>query len=154
MSIINYTTKNKNTTKKNKKFFCSNSSYLFYVFWAIRDFEFKKKGEKCKLFLDVRQIWQKLNANWESKTWNMKTIYKILTFLVKENIIETQKIGSKLMVINVLDLKKYYIPKKVLDLSMNSQKLLSSNYLKVYQYLKNLAIKNFKLNNWKNSNYW
>ncbi|MDW2870618.1 hypothetical protein R7V45_00520 [Mesomycoplasma ovipneumoniae] len=84
----------------------------------------------------------------------MKTIYKILTFLVKENIIETQKIGSKLMVINVLDLKKYYIPKKVLDLSMNSQKLLSSNYLKVYQYLKNLAIKNFKLNNWKNSNYW
>ncbi|WNM16257.1 hypothetical protein [Mesomycoplasma ovipneumoniae] len=153
MSIINYTTKSKNTTKKNKKIFYSNSSYLFFVFWVIRDFEFKKKGQKCK-FLDVRQIWQKLNANWESKTWNMKTIYKILTFLVKENIIETQKIGSRLIVINVLDLKKYYIPKKVLDLSINSQKLLSSNYLKVYQYLKNLAIGNFKLNNWKNSNYW
>lgn len=67
MSKTNYTTKFKNTTKENKKNFCSNSSYIFYVFWVIRDFEFKKKGEKCKV-LDVKQIWEKLNANWESKT--------------------------------------------------------------------------------------
>lgn len=149
---ILYHKKKKNDPKKNKKNFCSNSSYIFYVFWVIRDFEFKKKGKKCKV-LDVKQIWEKLNANWESKTWNIKTIYKVLNYLIQENIIEVQKIANKLIVVNVLNLKKYYIAKKVLDLSINLEKLVSANYLKVYQYLKNLAIKNFKLNNWKNSNY-
>ncbi|WP_069096899.1 hypothetical protein [Mesomycoplasma ovipneumoniae] len=157
MSIINYSTKFKNTSKKNKKIFWSNSSYLFYVFWIIRDFEFKnkgkKKGETCK-FLDVEQILEKLNANWGSKTWNMKTIYKIVSYLVKENIIKTQKIANKLIVVSVLDLKKYYIPKKVLDLCVSFKELIPSNYFRIYQYLKNLAIKNFKLNFWKNSNYW
>ncbi|WP_337898505.1 hypothetical protein [Mesomycoplasma ovipneumoniae] len=123
MSIIDYTTKFKNTSKKNKKIFCSNSSYLFYVFWVIRDFEFKKIGEKCK-FLDAKQILEKLNAKWESKTWNIKTIYKILNYLAKENIIETQKIANKLIVVSVLDLKKYYIPKKILDLSISFENLV------------------------------
>ncbi|WP_337892644.1 hypothetical protein [Mesomycoplasma ovipneumoniae] len=153
MSISNYNIKSKNTTKKNKKIFSSNSSYLFYVFWVIRDFEFKKKGQKCK-FLDAKQILEKLNAKWESKTWNMKTIYKILNYLVNDNIIEIQKVGNKSIVINVLDLKKYYIPKKVLDLSIGFENLVSASYFRVYQYLKNLAIRNYKLNNWKNSNYW
>ncbi|WP_341504345.1 hypothetical protein [Mesomycoplasma ovipneumoniae] len=152
MSISNYNIKSKNTTKKNKKIFSSNSSYLFYVFWVIRDFEFKKKGQKCK-FLDAKQILEKLNAKWESKTWNMKTIYKILNYLVNDNIIEIQKVGNKSIVINVLDLKKYYIPKKVLDLSIGFENLVSASYFRVYQYLKNLAIRNFKLNNWENSHY-
>ncbi len=152
MSISNYNIKSKNTTKKNKKIFSSNSSYLFYVFWVIRDFEFKKKGQKCK-FLDVREILGKLNTNWPAKTWNVKTIYKVLNYLVKENIIETQKIANKLIVVSVLDLKKYYIPKKILDLCVGFENLVMANYFRVYQYLKNLAIKNFKLNNWKNSHY-
>ncbi len=156
MTNINYTTKVKKITEKTKKVFCSNSSYLFYVFWAIRDFEFKnkakKKGEICK-FLDVRQILQKLNENWTAKTWNVKTIYKVLNYLVNENIIETQKMANKLIVVRVIDWKKYYIPKKILDLSIGFENLVSASYFRVYQYLKNLAIKNFKMNNWENSNY-
>ncbi|MDW2910184.1 hypothetical protein [Mesomycoplasma ovipneumoniae] len=154
MTKINYITKIKKTTEKVS---WSNSSYLFYVFWAIRDFEFKKKakkkGETCK-FLDVRQILQKLNTIWPAKTWNVKTIYKVLEYFVKENIIETQKISNKLIVISVLESKKYYIPKKILDLCVGFGNLVSASYFRVYQYLKNLAIKNFKLNNWKNSDYW
>ncbi|WNM16699.1 hypothetical protein [Mesomycoplasma ovipneumoniae] len=157
MTIVNYTTKVKKTTEKTKKVFCSNSSYLFYMFWVIRDFEFKKKakkkGEVCK-FLDVREILEKLNTNWPVKIWNIKTIYKVLNYLAKENIIETQKIANKLIVVSVFDLKKYYIPKKVLDLCVGFENLVMANYFRVYQYLKNLAIRNFKLNNWKNSNYW
>ncbi|WP_069099010.1 hypothetical protein [Mesomycoplasma ovipneumoniae] len=156
MTIINYTTKIKKTTEKTKKVSCSNNSYLFYVFWAIRDFEFKnkakKKGEVCK-FLDVKQILEKLNANWPTKTWNVKTIYKVLEYFVKENIIETQKIANKLIVVSVLDWKKYYIPKKVLDLCIGFENLVSSNYFRVYQYLKNLAIRNFKYTNWTKNNY-
>ncbi|MEG7280268.1 hypothetical protein V6B68_02270 [Mesomycoplasma ovipneumoniae str. Black Butte] len=157
MTKINYTTKIKKTTKKTEKVSCSNSSYLFYVFWIIRDFEFKnkakKKGEICK-FLDVRKILEKLNTNWPAKTWNVKTIYKVLNYLVKENIIETQKIANKLIVVSVLDWKKYYIPKKILDLCVGFENLVSASHFRVYQYLKNLAIRNFKLNSWKNSNYW
>ncbi|MDO6829452.1 hypothetical protein [Mesomycoplasma ovipneumoniae] len=156
MTITNYTTKVKKTTEKAKKVSCSNSSYLFYVFWAIRDFEFKKKtkkkGETCK-FLDVREILQKLNENWPAKTWNVKTIYKVLEYFVKENIIETQKMANKLIVVSVLESKKYYIPKKILDLCIGFKNLISASYFRVYQYLKNLAIKNFKMNNWENSNY-
>ncbi len=156
MTINNYTTKAKKITEKTKKVFCSNSSYLFYMFWVIRDFGFKKKdkkkGEVCK-FLDVRQILEKLNENWPAKTWNIKTIYKVLNYLVKENIIETQKIANKLIVVSVLDWKKYYIPKKVLDLCIGFENLVSASYFRVYQYLKNLAIKNFKLNNSANTNY-
>ncbi|MCN0158459.1 hypothetical protein M2A18_04160, partial [Mesomycoplasma ovipneumoniae] len=114
MAITIIPQKPKNTTKKYKKVFCSNSSYLFYVFWIIRDFEFKnkrkKKEELCK-FLDVRQILEKLNTNWPAKTWNVKTIYKVLNYLVKENIIKTQKIANKLIVVSLLNWKKYYIPK-------------------------------------------
>ncbi|MDF9627731.1 hypothetical protein Q4497_03645 [Mesomycoplasma ovipneumoniae] len=153
MSITNYTTKSKNTTKKNKKIFCSNSSYLFYVFWVIRDFEFKKKGEKCKLFLDVRKILEKLNTNWPVKTWNIKTIYKVLNYLAKENIIEIQKMTNKLIVVSVLDWKKYYIPKKILDLCIGFETLVMANYFRVYQYLKNLAIRNFKFTKWKNNDF-
>ncbi|WP_337903100.1 hypothetical protein [Mesomycoplasma ovipneumoniae] len=156
MTIENYTTKIQKTTEKTKKVFCSNSSYLFYIFWVIRDFEFKKKakkkGETCK-FLDVRQILQKLNENWTAKTWNAKTIYKILNYLVKENIIETQKIANKLIVVSVLDWKKYYIPKKILDLCVGFENLVMANYFRVYQYLKNLAIRNFKFSNWKNNDF-
>ncbi|XBE78078.1 hypothetical protein VQY16_03895 [Mesomycoplasma ovipneumoniae] len=156
MTIINYTTKIKKTIEKTKKVFFSNSSYLFYVFWTIRDFEFKnkskKKGERCK-FLDVKQILEKLNANWPAKTWNGKTVYKVLEYFVKENIIETQKIANKLIVVSVLDLKKYYIPKKILDLCISFENLVSASYFRVYQYLKNLAIRNFRMNNWENSNY-
>ncbi|WP_069097317.1 hypothetical protein [Mesomycoplasma ovipneumoniae] len=156
MTKINYTTKIKKTTKKTEKVSCSNSSYLFYVFWVIRDFEFKnkakKKGEVCK-FLDVRQILQKLNTNWPIKTWNIKTIYKVLNYLAKENIIETQKIANKLIVVSVLDSKKYYIAKKILDLCIGFENLVSASYFRVYQYLKNLVIRNFKLNNWENDKY-
>lgn len=156
MTINNYTTKAKKITEKTKKVFCSNSSYLFYMFSVIRDLEFKKKakkkGETCK-FLDVREILQKLNTNWPAKTWNVKTIYKVLNYLVKENIIETQKIANKLIVVSVLDLKKYYIPKKVLDLCVGFENLVMANYFRVYQYLKNLAIRNFKFTNWKNNDF-
>ncbi|WP_341513418.1 hypothetical protein [Mesomycoplasma ovipneumoniae] len=156
MAIIIIPQKSKNTIKKTEKVCYSNSSYLFYVFWIIRDFEFKnkrkKKGEPCK-FLYVKQILEKLNTNWPTKTWNIKTIYKVLNYLAKENIIETQKIVNKLIVVSVLDWKKYYIPKKVLDLCIGFENLVSASYFRVYQYLKNLAIKNFKINNWENSNY-
>ncbi|WP_337903394.1 hypothetical protein [Mesomycoplasma ovipneumoniae] len=156
MAIIIIPQKSKNTIKKTEKVCYSNSSYLFYVFWIIRDFEFKnkrkKKGEPCR-FLYVKQILEKLNTNWPTKTWNIKTIYKVLNYLAKENIIETQKIVNKLIVVSVLDWKKYYIPKKVLDLCIGFENLVSASYFRVYQYLKNLAIKNFKINNWENSNY-
>ncbi|WP_337897105.1 hypothetical protein [Mesomycoplasma ovipneumoniae] len=159
MAIIIIPQKSKNTTKKTKKVFCSNSSYLFYIFWIIRDFEFKnkrkKKGEIWKIykFLDAKQILEKLNANWPAKSWNVKTIYKVLNYLAKENIIETQKIANKLIVVSILESKKYYIPKKILDLCVGFENLVMANYFRVYQYLKNLAIRNFKLNNWENSHY-
>ncbi|WP_341492369.1 hypothetical protein [Mesomycoplasma ovipneumoniae] len=159
MAIIIIPQKSKNTIKKTKKVCCSNSSYLFYIFWIIRDFEFKnkrkKKGEIWKIykFLDAKQILEKLNANWPAKSWNVKTIYKVLNYLAKENIIETQKIANKLIVVSVLDWKKYYIPKKILDLCVGFENLVSASHFRVYQYLKNLAIRNFKLNNWENSHY-
>ncbi|WP_258555662.1 hypothetical protein [Mesomycoplasma hyopneumoniae] len=55
MDNNNYTIKIDKNQKKGKKISGTNSTYLFYVFWVIRDFEFKKKGEKCKV-LDVKQI--------------------------------------------------------------------------------------------------
>ncbi|MCN0158488.1 hypothetical protein M2A18_04305, partial [Mesomycoplasma ovipneumoniae] len=71
-----------------------------------------------------------------------------LNYLVKENIIKTQKIANKLIVVSLLNWKKYYIPKKVLDLCVGFGNLVMANYFRVYQYLKNLAIRNFKFTNW------
>ncbi|WP_230861136.1 hypothetical protein [Mycoplasma sp. 'Moose RK'] len=80
----------------------------------------------------------------------MKTIYKVVNYLIHENIIEAQIISNKLIITTVLDLKKYYIPKRILELSSLSRTLVSANYLRIYQYLKNLAISNFKSS--KNAN--
>lgn len=145
MDINNYNIKIDKNQKKGKKIFGANSTYLFYIFWIIKDAVLKqqKNSKKGLLDLDIRKIYEKLKNTW-MYDWNLSVIYKVVNFLIQEKIIEVQKISNKLLIINMINFKKYYIPKKILDLVIKNQKLVPANYLRIYQYLKNLAISNFK----------
>lgn len=145
MDINNYTIEIEKNQKKGKKISGTNSTYLFYIFWIIKDAVLKqqKNSKKGLLDLDIKKIYEKLKNTW-MYDWNLSVIYKVVNFLIQEKIIEVQKISNKLLIINMINFKKYYIPKKILDLVILDQKLVPANYLRIYQYLKNLAISNFK----------
>lgn len=142
---ILYHKKKKNYPKKNKNFSQENSSYLFYVFWIIYDSWQKNKQRKEKpqlLYLEIKELIKKLKETWSFFNWNISLIYITVNYLIKAEIIQADKIDRKWYILKILDFN-YYFPKKVLDLVIQ-KKLVKANYLRIYQFLSKLAIKNFQ----------
>lgn len=147
MDINNYNIKGKKTIKK-LKIASQNSTYLFYVYWIIFDLwhkNEKQKGKNRQFLLEISTILNSFKKIWSDIKITQFDIYPVIKYLKTKKIIETSKIQNKLFIVRVLDLEQYYLPKNILDdIAKKNKKLVPANYLRIYQYLKTLAISNLK----------